>query len=86
MPRQYFPYYHPCVVRAVLPRLSPTPFRELQTPEIPELPLPDIDLVPAELSSDDSIIGLPILEACLAMTRRQALEEPTTPKGRPIPV
>ena len=86
MPRHYFPYYHPCVVRIVHPALGTT--RRLPAPEIPELPEDvDMDLVPAALSSDDSMIGLPILQACAVLTRREGnlTAEPTTPKGRPIP-
>ena len=80
------------MVQAAHPQLGPTLLQGLPTPRIPELLRSDIDLelVPVELSSDDSIIGLPILEACAALTRRRLgatlAAEPTTPKGRPVPV
>lgn len=83
------------MVQVVHPQLGLP--RRLASPRLPELrpsnlqfvdpnePLSDDDPVPADLTSDDPLLDMPLLEACALLSQRESVragDEPVTPKPR----
>lgn len=91
MPRQYFPYYHPCIVQVVHPQLGLP--RALPPPIVPQLPsdlepedgMDDIDDsdLPGPASSDDNLRPDAVARYCALLQYTQDNPaEPVTPKAR----